>query len=132
MAEQLACTVKIPVAATPTTLLYQISGTFSGETEMIKAVNDAVSGFLTKAPTTQEWSVECEGHLDDTDSPALEVIRDAWTNKTKLTDCKFDATTTGWTGTGSAYVRNFRISKQTQEFPTVSFTLEGTGGIVWA
>lgn len=132
MSEQLATNVMIPVAATPAALGYQVSAAFSGSTEMIAAINDGATAFLTKLPTTQEWSIDCEVHVDDTTNTTLDVVVAAWIAKTALTGVEFDMIASGYNFSGNAYVSDLSMSKATQDFPTMSFTLTGNGAVAAA
>lgn len=129
MAEQLVTNIMIPVASTPTALGYQVSGEFSGETEMATAINDGTTAFVTTTPTTQSWTMGCTVHVDDTTNTTLDVVVAAWENKTKLTGCEFDMIASGYNFAGDAYVSALSGSKTTQDFPTLSFTLTGTGAL---
>lgn len=134
MAERTGQTVlvKVPVGATPTAFLYEKTGTLTISNASIQAINKTTTGFLTQNVTTQTWGVRASCHVDDTDNPALEVVRDAAIAKTLLTACKFDVITTGWLGSGDTYVENFEVTGDVADFADVSFDLLGTGAFAWS
>ena len=123
--------VKVPVSATPTALLYEITSELTINNTSKSAVNKGSTSFLTKFLTNQEWAVSGRAHLDDTANPALDVIRDAAVAKTKLTACECDSGATGWKAAGDAYIDQLGMSGPVDGFVEVSFNLLGTGAVAF-
>lgn len=125
--------LKVPVAATPTALAYEINCELNVDTSFSQALNKASGLWVKQAPTTQVWNGTFSAHLDDTTNPALDVIKNASLAQTKLADVKVaQAALSGWTFTGDAYIGNFKISNPVEGHVVVSGTIQGAGALVAA
>ncbi len=122
----------VPVVATPTALLFEITSDFAGTTTSKSAVNKGTSSFLTQVLTNQSWSFAGTSHLDAAANPAADVVRDAWVNKTLLSDVELDTSATGWKATGDCNVDQFAFSGPVDGFVVLTYNLQGTGPVAFA
>ena len=110
-----------------------ISNDFSGTTEGISATNKAVSGFITRLPSTGEYEVSVSAQRKTIADTGHEIIRDAWVARTQTI---YWLLTTGTTGDdcvhGTAMVSAYGEPNPTNEFTSFNATLLGQGAPTWA
>lgn len=108
-----------------------ISNNFNGEGNVIRAADKVVSGFTSGLTGTRSYTLDVEAHRKNVADTGQAIIRDAWTDGDNL----FWLITTGVQGDtcvfGQAAVGSYSEPNPTDEYVTMTSTLEGQGAPTW-
>lgn len=104
-----------------------VSNDFNGEGNVLTAADKAVSGFTSSLTGTRSYTLEIQAHRKNVADDGHKILRDAWVGGTNV----YWLFTTGNTGDectyGEATVSAYNMSSPTDDFATVTATLNGQG-----